>query len=428
MSIAEATAVSSETPTEHPGWEDALADVWRVLRLSVPFVYVSGLLLLLSVGARLKEHAGVVVRGVNPLAPLHSVLLAPFVRWDSTWYLSIAQHFYSQRQQSAFYPLYPLLIRAVAVLDPSYVAAGILVSLISYATALVLLHRLVTLELDASHARRAVLILAVFPTAFFFSAVYSESLMLALTVGCVLAARNEQWWLAGLLGGLAAVTRNTGAIVGVTVLLMYLYGPRSDQYSIPPRSWWFPRYRLRPQVLWLLLIGVGALAYPAWLGIAHGDALQFAHVQGPFWHRQFEPLGGLFRAPSRILSSLKTIVSAKPQALYPAVNGPLRLAGANLLDLAFFVFALVATVGVARHLPTAYVVYCVLTLLLLLSAPKPTEPLLSTPRFVAVMFPLAIWAAIWTGKRRDRMLLWVCCSSVALGLLSGIFASGRWVA
>ena len=78
--------------------------------------------------------------------------------------------------------------------------AGVLVSLVAFWVALILLHRLVSLELDRTLARVTVMLVAFCPMAYFFSAVYSESLFLALSVGCILQARMGRWAWAGCSG------------------------------------------------------------------------------------------------------------------------------------------------------------------------------------------------------------------------------------
>src|SRR2546425_7210902 len=90
-------------------------------------------------------------------SPIHNVLDVPpfrawfglgdlffdtFAQWDSGWFLRIAQHGYDVKQTAAFFPFYPLVVHAVAEVVRSYVVAGVLVSLASGATAVVILHRL----------------------------------------------------------------------------------------------------------------------------------------------------------------------------------------------------------------------------------------------------------------------------------------------
>ncbi|HEV2061475.1 MAG TPA: mannosyltransferase family protein, partial [Solirubrobacteraceae bacterium] len=116
----------------------------------------------------------------------------PLARWDSVWFLEIARDGYDRAHDAAFFPLYPLLVR----LGGGSVLAGAVLSLACFAAALWLLHRLVALDFGERVARLCVLLVAVFPGAFFFSAVYSESLFLLLSVAAVYGARTGRWELA----------------------------------------------------------------------------------------------------------------------------------------------------------------------------------------------------------------------------------------
>ena len=124
-----------------------------------------------------------------------------WTRWDGQWYLKIATQGYAKDDGSAaFFPLYPWLVQVMGWLaQERYIWAGILVSSVFFLAALILLHRLVRLDFHPADAGRTVFYLAAFPMAFFFWAVYSESLFLFLAVGALLAARTQRWWL-GRLG------------------------------------------------------------------------------------------------------------------------------------------------------------------------------------------------------------------------------------
>lgn len=156
------------------------------------------------------------------LGSVGNVLAAPAVRWDSIHYLAIAEHGYAAAGNAPFFPLYPLLIRALGYLLGSDPLAGIAISTVSFAVALVLLHRLTELELGHRAADVTVLLVALAPLSFFFTAVYTESLFLALSIGAVYAARRERWALAATLGGLAAVTRVTGVLLVLPLAVMFL--------------------------------------------------------------------------------------------------------------------------------------------------------------------------------------------------------------
>lgn len=139
--------------------------------------------------------------------------------------------------------------------------AAYAVSLAAFLGALYLLSRLVALELGFGPRKVTLILLAAFPGSLYFSAPYSESLFLLTSVASFYAARRGHWVWAGVAAGLASGTRAIGVVLIVPLALLYLYGPRED--AEPRRSRrLMPRYRLRPDGLWL------ALAPPGWPPIA----------------------------------------------------------------------------------------------------------------------------------------------------------------
>ena len=125
-----------------------------------------------------------------------------WARWDSDWFLRIAEHGYSWPSSTpAFFPLYPFLVAGLGwVLLGHDVLAGLVISLAAGAAAFALLYRLTEGRLGEGAARRTVLFLAVAPTSLFFGAVYSESLFLLLAVAAFLAAERGRFWQAGRAG------------------------------------------------------------------------------------------------------------------------------------------------------------------------------------------------------------------------------------
>jgi hypothetical protein len=437
-------------------------DTWLAFWSSRLAVAVAGAYAILAVGYR--PTGGAPHTGA-PLGDLGELLLGQADRWDAAYYLQIASHGYGAAKTAAFFPLYPLTVAGLGAILSSTLVAGILVSLVAFAAGLYLLHRLVALELGDRHARTAVLVMAFFPTALFFSAIYAEALLLALTVGAVYAARTGHWAWAGILGALAAATHNSGVLVAIPVALLYWYGPRGDsedsgdrgagslecsparsspatvarpatRSAAPPgerlprrlaRSL-RPRYGLRPNALWVVLVPLGLVAFLAYMGFAYGDALRPLHVNSTLWHRQFVLLGGLTHLPHTLWQDVRTIAKVNPAKLFPATNGPYRGAASNLVDFAALVLAVTATVGVVRRLPVAYSAYTIVALVVFVSAPKRLEPLLSLPRFVLILFPLQMAIAVWLDEHPARRGAWLACSGVALGAFAMQFATGRWVA
>jgi hypothetical protein len=344
-------------------------------------------------------------------------LLAPLARWDSVWYLRIADSGYGDSApRAAFFPLYPLLVRGVGTLfggsHGALLAAAYLVSLAAFLGALALLHRLAELELGRRLARPTLLLLAVFPAAVYFGAPYSESLFLLLAVGVFYAARTGHWAWAGACAGLASATRSAGVLLLIPLVLI----------------WWSSRPRRRRDAAWLLLAPLGVVAYAAWLGLVEGDALRFLDVQEA-WSRELAvPFAGAWDGLVAAADGVRQLASGSRTPVYfdAAAGDPYRIAAINVMLFATLVFAVVACVGVLRRLPRPYGVWVAASLVLPLSFPVTPQPLMSLPRFVSVLFPVFMWLAIVCEERRATDLV-VAASAVGLGLFTAQYASWHWI-
>jgi hypothetical protein len=373
--------------------------------------------LLVGVGPDVKFDHALLTQSQGPVG---NALIAPAVRWDSNWYVDTAVAGYLREdRQPVFYPLYPLLMRGVGALVGSVLVAGILISLVAFFAALVMLHRLTERELGREAARRTVFLLAFFPFSLFFSAVYTEALFLALMLAAFWAARGGRWWLAGLVGAAASATRNTGVLLAPILLFLYLYGPRDDAEPRADGRRWAPRHRLRPDVAWLALVPLGLVAYLTWLGVRYGDPLVPFHAQETF-QRSFQgPLSAVWLGAFEAVKAVGALVSG-------GVGG----GAAAVREIGLFgvaVLAVVAAVGVLRRLPAVYGVFTVVMMVPVLSFPQAGHPLASASRYLAVVFPLFMWAG-W--RLSDRRLYRATLVVFALGLVytSAMFATWRFVA
>jgi hypothetical protein len=410
--------------------------VWRAFWMSRLVVFAAGVLAVLSFGRAPNTQGFDPSRLTAPFGYFGNLVAAPFARWDSVWYLAIAHGGYDHEPaRTAFFPLYPMVVRALGVVIGSDLIAGVLISLICFAIALLLLYRLVALELDDELARVTVMLVAFCPMAYFFSAVYSESLYLALSVGCILHARLGRWRSAGVLGALAAASRNSGVMLIVPIVLLFLYGPRADRPRpgrSPPRSRLrrlLPRYPVDPSIAWAVLVPAGLAAYVGWLALETGNAFAPFHAQ-QVWFRHFAgPFGGVWDGAVAAWDGIRQLLHGPPPPLYFAKAGgdALMVAGQNVMLFGFLVLGVIACVGTFRRLPLAYGAYAVASLAMPLSYPVGPQPLASLPRYEVVLFPLFMGGAWWVAQRRITTAA-LASLGVLLGLFTAQFATWRFVA
>jgi hypothetical protein len=400
----------------------ALGDSWRALWVSRALVLAAGVAAVLLFGISPRAAQFDPVGLTSPFGAPGDTLVAPFARWDSVWYLAIAGGGYAEGAREAFFPLYPLLARIAGAPLGSALVGGALASTALLGVALVLLHRLVALDFDRAVARNAVLVTALMPMSFFFSAVYSESLFLALSGGAVYAARRDRWAWAGALGALAAGTRSAGVLLLVPLAMIYLWD------TGPPR---LSTHRpLRRDALWLGLVPLGLGAYCAFLALDGLDPLAPFYAQ-EMWFREFAgPFVGAWDGVVAAAHGARQLLSRSREPVYFTAAGgdPFAVALRNLELLAWLLLAVPAVVGALRRLPAAYGAYVLVALALPLSYPVGPQPLMSLPRFLAVLFPLSIWIALWmTGRpARERAVIGACTAGLAV--YTGLFATWVWVA
>ncbi|MFQ5855726.1 MAG: glycosyltransferase family 39 protein [Anaerolineae bacterium] len=324
-----------------------------------------------------------------------------WVRWDAGWYYDIAERGYTNvprneqgQRDTAFFPLYPLLVRTMKAIVRDTFLAGLVVSNAGFLVALTLLFRLVSNHYNAEVARRSIILLSVYPFSFYFSAMYSESLFLLAVVCAFYFGERQQWSWAALGAAAAGATRVVGAVTVVGLIVLYL-----EQIGFDWR-------KVRSDILWIPLGLLGLGTYMAFLAIRFGDPLQFVKSQYvPGW-----------AAGVGIESALATVrASLAPQSIaaghYPAMN---------LIHLSIFLFALLLSVLAWRQPRRAYAVWAILTILASFSLWR------SMGRFAAVVFPLFIVASLMLDQDRWYQIV-VYVSTLMLALFTVMYAHFYWV-
>jgi hypothetical protein len=345
-------------------------------------------------------------------------LIDVWARWDSVWFLRIAEDGYGATEEAAaaFYPLYPLLVAGLGrVLFGHYVLAGVIVSLAACLGAFVLLYRLAAPRLGDEGARRTVLYVAVFPFAVFLGAVYSESLFLLVTVASFLLAERGSFLGAGLAAGLAWLTRPLGVALLPALALL---------------AWRSPR---RGRALLQLLTAPALFAlYPLYLWWRVDDPVAFLRAEDT-WSRELSPLGplgGLWDGLRAGWAGVRQLASGSDATRYWSAvqdTDPDRVAAINLSQLAFLVLFAALTVVAWRRFGAPYGVFAAFSLAIPLSLPSERWPLLSIQRFGLVVFPLFMALAVLGSRPRVHTAV-VVMSAVLLGVVSAQWALWQWVA
>jgi len=288
-------------------------------------------------------------------------------QWDGTWYRYIAERGYASPMpavSTAFFPMYPLAVRAVAFAVRDLQVASLLVSNGCLIAAALLLNRLLRLDYDERVCRRAIVFLMFNPVSFFFSAAYTESMFLLLSIGALLAARQGRWLGSGLCGALLAATRPPGMLIAVPLLAEHLIQGREKR-----ESW---RRIFQPRLLWLGLVPVGLVLYLFHCYLSRGDWLAPLHAQDAWTKTLTWPWQSYF--------------------------WPRNFAHAYIpLNQAIVAVAVVLTaVGFLLKIRWSYLVYVVAAMLFYLA----WGTLDSLPRYLSVLFPLYLALALVSTRWR----------------------------
>lgn len=329
-----------------------------------------------------------------------------FGNFDGVHYLRIAQNGYTADYSQAFFPLFPSLINIVSNLfpkianldmalytDPAFFYAGILVSNAFLLLALYFYYQVIKIEFNEKIATYSLILLLVFPTSFFLSAIYSESLFLFLAMFSIYLLRKQKFLLAAIVIAVATATR----LAGLFLIAVYLIEVYKSSKKI--------------NYLWVLLTPLGILFYMYFLHQNFGNALYFFGSSGEF---------GTGRDVTRIVLF--------PQIIYRYIKmflsiNPLSLSFLNIsLEFIFTLGPLVYLITLFKKMRFSYWIFSLFTLLI----GTLNGTFTSMPRYIipSMMFMFPYIAL----QQKIKFKNIIVGSAILMIILTMLFIRGYWVA
>jgi len=315
-------------------------------------------------------------------------------QWDAIHFLRLAEFGYSaaDKFKAWFYPFYPWCVRAFSYIGGDFLTASFVVSGIALLFVVVILRRVATVEWNATIARRTVYFFLIFPTAFYLHIGYTESLFLVLAVASIFAARKERWWLAGVLGAFAWMTRANGIILLPTL-------------AVEAAHQWTTIRRWRWRWLWIAVVPAGFAVYLFLNWRISGDPFAFLKMRKHLFHMSFSwPWVGI------------------PDAFRNVRRMPNEGEIVGTQEAFFTVLGFVCAVASWFKVRPVYATWVTGNWLLLVCVTF----IESMPRYALTMFPIFFLFALATENRFWNAVITVW-SLLSLALFSGLFVRGWWV-
>lgn len=339
--------------------------------------------------------------------PINYQISPQFFAWanfDGEHYLSIAIFGYKSLEQ-AFFPNYPLLISFFSKPGSAdfmtslvnSIVVGLIISNISFVLSLIFLWELIKIDFSKKIAYLTIILILIFPTSFYFGAVYNESLFLLLAVLSFYSARKGNWFLAGGFGAIASATR----VFGVLLLPALLIEAWQQKIS-------FSKF------FWIFLIPLGLGTYTWYLNNSVGDPIAFYHFQKLVGEQH---QSGIITLPQVYFRYIKMLATT-------GIQNPIF----QTIVLEFFVgvtFFVLPIYGYLKKIRLSYLVFAMLSFL----APTIQGSFSSTPRYVVVLFPSFLAAALWIVKLPKLIRLSILFLSFLIFVIeTALFLRGYWIA
>jgi hypothetical protein len=341
------------------------------------------------------------------------LILSPLERWDVHWYIRIVVNGYGPGDGSTqFHPLYPLAASALYKLGVSPLLSLVLVSSIASLLLFFFFYRLALLDLSQKDALTSLLLFAIFPTSFILFAPYSEALFLLCAVACFYWARQRMWWLAGLAGAFAVLTRQQGVLLIFPLIWEYL-SECNFEWKNCLQSWkqWLSLIMI-PLALFGWIIYRSVLLSDVQPDLTNFNSFIYSVLISP--HADKVVPQQAFLPPWQVIGRIveKTVMAPDPDILV------------NILGSLIFIAILIAA---WPHMRMSYRIYCLIIYLVSLSYyTGSVHPAMGLLRHLMLAFPIYLSLPLIIRKPLLR-LSWATVSGLALCFLVFLYVLESWV-
>lgn len=409
-----------------------LDDIWRwVLRLwlGCELLFITWAAWVSSVYPRWLEEYKIDILPFSTTMStwLERILLLPLFRYDVLWYVRIAKYGYGYKLgDTAFHPLYPLLMSILGRLfggsQIAYMLAAWLIAQFCTVIMLYLLYKLVLLDYDHAVAQRTTLFLILSPLGFSFLIPYTEPLLMMCIVGSIYAARTQHWYIAGLAGAGAALTKQPGAVV-ILPLLWELFQQKRALFSRSFLQHMVARNLGASKSLLQPLIGIGLIPLGLLLWIIYRASLGDVTFS--------------LSNPVSLIDALLVTPSYKDvwgeYFSWPWVNFMYALQQMRerpyfylLINMVYMLIMLVLALYAVLRLRTSYAIYTIVLVLMNLSIVYPLWPYMGIIRRFTLIFPIFIQLGL-LGKSRLITTIILMFSIPIWVLISSMYVRNSFV-
>jgi len=327
-----------------------------------------------------------------------------WANFDGEHYLSIAMYGYKDLQQ-AFFPLYPFLIKLTVLSTglgiATHLISALVISNLSFLVSIYFFYKIALLDFSQKEAKYAVLSLLVFPTSFYFGAVYTESLFLLLSLLTYYFYRKEKYLISGIIGILMTLTR----VYGVFVLIMIIFDLLQKRVNL--------KEILIKKIYFVFLGFLGIISYMIYTFVNYSDPLAFYNLQTLVGQQRQK---GVVLLPQVFIRYIKIFIFSKMNWF---------LLQTTFLEVVTgVIFTILPIYSYIKKINWGYIVYILFGFLI----PSIQGSFSSIPRYVLVIFPAFFLFGVFLSKLNKNMrFIYFLLSGFWLMLNTALFIRGYWV-